>query len=53
MTEMLLAGLAAYVATNTAESWGTSNDYISLFLTAFGVSAGTQGFAGVLQILKR
>jgi hypothetical protein len=36
----------------SAESWGTAGDYVSLFLTAFGVSGGTQSFTVVLQALR-
>jgi hypothetical protein len=50
---MVLAVLAAYLATNSAESWGASSDYINLFLASFGVSSGAQSFAVLLQAVRR
>jgi hypothetical protein len=44
--------IALYFTTSSAESWGTAGDYVRLFLTAFGVSGGTQSFAVVLQALR-
>jgi hypothetical protein len=48
-----LAVLAAYVATNAADTWGTSTDYVNLFLAAFGISGSVQSFAVILQMLQR
>jgi hypothetical protein len=50
---VLLGAIAAYLATNTVESWGTTADYVNLFVAAFGASAGTQSFAVLVQALRR
>jgi hypothetical protein len=49
----ILAAAAAYLTTANAASWGTAGDYLTLFLTAFGLSAGTQALGPILTSIRR
>jgi hypothetical protein len=50
---VLVAIATGYAATASAESWGTPGDYAVLLGAAFGVTAGVQGLAPLVTLLRR